>query len=235
MVKLPRKFLNWNYFPRRKLIQNILENKIENPAKFFLEFTRHNPTLCTAAEVNGKIIVNGKIVGIGYVPLKERIPECLRIFREHIKISDEKYEKVKGDRKELQKLYREHADRGLRLLLDHIYVSEDKAFETIDFEKMATIELAKRLPQSSKHTWDLIQKNKYVCLVFFQPPSISYEIRGVAEIREEGDYHEIVNLIHDCYHYTPPDARKDRPVYLINVLEVYDNSASPSGFGTKIA
>jgi len=235
MVKLPEKFLEWNYFARRKIVQEILEKRIKDPTKFFLEFTRHNPALCTAAEENGRIVVNGKIVGIGYIPKKEYLKNYIEIFEKHIENSDKIFEKIKNNNIKLKELYDQHAKRGLKLLLEYMYLKREEALEKINFEKLATIELAKRIPYSSKHTWNLIQKNRYVCLLFFQPPAISFEIKGYATIYENGDYHKLVNLIHDCYHYTPPEKRKNRPVYIIDVLEVYDNSATKSGFGTKIA
>ncbi len=235
MVRLPDKFLEWNYYPRRKLVQDMAENKIKDPTKFFLEFTRHNPALCTAAEENGEIVVNGKIVGIGYVPRKEKLHEYISVFENHLLESDKEYEKIKHNKTKLNNLYEAHARRGLELLLKYMYLPREKAINYIDFEKLATVELAKRIPHSSKHTWKLIQKNKNVCLLFFQPPAISFEVKGKVDIYENGDYHKLVNLIHDCYHYTPPERRIDRPVYIINIKEVYDNSATRSGFGTRIA
>jgi len=45
----------------------------------------------------------------------------------------------------------------------------------------------------------------------------------------------VVNLVHDAFHYTPPERRSLRPAYIFNVEEVYDNSATPGGFGRKLA
>ncbi len=236
MVKLPDRFLEWNYYARRRLLERLLRGERVDSAKLFLEFTRHNPVLCTAApRADGTVEVNGKVVGVGYVVRKERISETIEAFREHIRATDEKYEEAKDDPEKLRELRREHSLRGLRLLLRYVYLPKREAEKVIDFERLATIELAKRLPWSSKHTWRIVQKNKHACLVFFQPPSVSFEVRGILTIHDGDEYHELVTLIHDAYHYTPPEHRAGRPVYILNVTEVYDNSPSRSGFGTRLA
>ncbi|RLE73367.1 MAG: hypothetical protein DRJ37_00375 [Thermoprotei archaeon] len=235
MAILPEEFLNWNYYARRRLLEKVLKSEIRGGPEFFLEFTRHNPVLCTAAvDEHGVVEVNGKVVGVGYVVKEEYLKEHTRIFEKHLKETGERYEEVKHDETALKQLYREHAERGLNLLLKYIYLEPGKTVEVMDFEKLSSIELAKRLPHSSKHTWNLLQRNRNACLVFFQPPSISYEIKVRVSIHLDDLYHCFVTLIHDAYHYTPPQHREDRPVYIFHVLEVYDNSPTASGFGRRI-
>lgn len=236
MVALPPRFLEWNYYPRRRLLERILGGEGMDRRQFFLEFMRHNPVLCTAApREGGAIDVNGKVVGIGYLPKEHLLGKYLEVFGEHLLETDERYEKVKNSEKEVRKLYEEHARRGLRLLLEHMYLDRGRAEELMDFEKLATIELALRVPHSSKHTWSLLQKNPRACLVFFQPPGVSFEIRGFITVHRGDVYHRFVNAVHDAYHYTPPQRRGNRPVYVFHVEEVYDNSPSPGGFGRKLA
>ncbi|MCD6368319.1 MAG: hypothetical protein J7L38_00810 [Thermoproteales archaeon] len=235
MVLLPREFLEWNYFARRKLLEETLLGGIKDVNRFFLEFTRHNPVLCTAAiGEDGVIEVNGKVVGIGYVVKEKYLGEVIREFEEHLRATDEKYVECRGDKVKLNELYKEHSRRGLKLLLKNIYLEREKAEEKMDFEKLATIELALRIPHSSKHTWNLVKKSSKACLVFFQPPSVSFEIKGEISIHLDDKYHKYVNLVHDAYHYTPPEKRGNRPVYIFHVSEIYDNSPTPRGFGRKI-
>ncbi len=235
MAVLPEEFLNWNYYARRRLLEKILKGEIKGGPEFFLEFTRHNPVLCTAAvDERGGVEVNGKVIGVGYIVKEEYLKEYAEVFEEHLKKTDEKYEKIRHDKTALNQLYREHAKRGLKLLLKYIYLERRKAVEVMDFKKLSSIELAKRLPHSSKHTWNLLQRNKNACLVYFQPPSISYEIRVKVSVHLDDLYHRFVTLIHDAYHYTPPEYRENRPVYIFHVLEVYDNSPNTSGFGRRI-
>ncbi len=236
MARLPEKFLEWNYYSRRRLIKQVLEGKIKDTARFFLEFTRHNPVLCTAAQrEDGLIEVNGKVVGIGYVVKEKYLGEKIRVFKEHIALSDAQYSEVKDNRDALRKLFEEHSRRGLRLLLEHIYLEPEEAENVVDFEKLTTIELAARIPHSSKHTWSIVQRNKTACIVFFQPPSTSFELKGRLTIHLDDRYHSFVTLIHDSYHYTPPERRGGRPVYIFHVEEVYDNSPTPQGYGRKLA
>jgi len=235
MAKLPEEFLKWNYYSRRRLIKMLINGWKGDPTRLFVEFTRHNPVLCTAALTDeGLVEVNGKVVGLGYVAKENKITDLIKVFEEHIKMSDEKFEEVKDDKEELEKLYEEHSIRGAKLLLQYIYLEEGEAEKVIDFEKLATVELAKRLPWSSKHTWKLVQRNKRACLVFYQPPAVSYEIRGTITIHINDTYHKFVTLVHDTYHYTPPYAREDRPVYILHVEEVYNNSPTRRGFGTRL-
>jgi len=106
----------------------------------------------------------------------------------------------------------------------------------VDFGKMSTIELALSRPHSSKHTWQIVQHNLSACLLFYQPPSISFEVRGKIEIHENDSYSTFVNLVHDSFHYTrSKETRKNRPVYIVTVDEVYDNGPSPTQFGKRIA
>jgi len=235
MTKLPKEFLKWNYYSRRKLLEELLEGEISAGPKLFLEFTRHTPILCTAAVNNqGEIEVNGKVVGVGYVLKREYLNDAIREFKKHVSASDEVYRKVKNDPTQVRSLREKHAMKGVKLLLKYIYLEELEAEKRVDFEKLTTIEMAKRLPNSSKHTWNILQRSRKACLVFYQPPAISYELRGYITIHTNDEYHEFVNLVHDAYHYTPPEKRSDRPVYLFHVDEVYDNSATQAGFGRKI-
>jgi len=230
MVALPPRFLEWNYYPRRRLIEEMLTGEARvSPEKLALEFTRHNPVLVTAAPVEGGLRVNGKVVGCGYVVKPGYIGETVKAFEEHIAVSDEAYEAARGDREALRRLYMEHASRGARLLLRHIYLPRGEAEERVDFEKLATVELA------MKETWRLVQRSRAASLVFFQPPTVSFEVKGEISVHVGDDYHRLVTLIHDAYHYTPPERRGGRPVYLLHVGEVYDKSVTPGGFGRRIA
>jgi len=233
MVKLPREFLEWNYFARRELLLKLSSGGFEDPKLLFIEFTRHNPVLCTAAVSDeGAVEVNGKVIGVGYVLKPEYIPEAAKRLEEHLKATDEA---IAAGSRSREEVVREHAVRGLKLLLELVYLEPEAAEERVDFENLASAELALRIPHSSKHTWSIIQRSRKACLVFYQPPSTSFEVRCNVTIHDGDAYHWFVNLVHDAYHYTPPERRGGRPVYLFHVEEVYDNSASPKGFGRRLA
>jgi hypothetical protein len=219
------------------MIGSLLKRKHEgNMNLFFLESTRHTPALCTAyVKPDGSIYVNAKIVGIGYV-LKERfLPEATEALQRHIRLGDELFSKAQTS-EEKRKATSEYQKKGVLLLLKYLYLEEKEAERKVDFTKLSTMELAKNKPYSSRHTWTIVQKNKTACLLFYRPPNISFELHGWVDIHEKGVYHEFVKVVHDAFHYVPPEKRrKERPVYIFNVEEVYDNSPTPQGYGTKIA
>jgi hypothetical protein len=237
VVELPEIFLHWNYFPRRTSALNFLEGKHGgDAAKFFLESTRHTPALCTAFQKpDGTISVNAKIVGVGYVPKKEFINKAIEDFKRHLQKGDIDLSEAK-ERKEREIALAEYRKNAMRLFLKHLYLSPEEARIRMDFTKLSTIELALSKPNSSKHTWSILQENKTACLLFYRPPHISFEIRGQIDIYEEGLYHDFVRLVHDAFHYAPPEKRRiRRPVYIFNVEEMYDNSPTPKAFGVRIA
>ena len=47
-------------------------------------------------------------------------------------------------------------------------------------------------------------------------------------------YQQMINAQHDVYHHPNKSIWLDRPAYLFHIEEVYDNSATRDGFGTKM-
>jgi len=43
-----------------------------------------------------------------------------------------------------------------------------------------------------------------------------------------------MNAQHDVYHQPHPERWESRPAYLFHIEKVFDNSASPQGFGRQI-
>jgi len=237
VVELPQKFLSWNYFGRRKAAKAFVEGRHSRDMNlFFLESTRHNPALCTALQKpDGAVFINAKIVGVGYVLKEDYLPEATRAFHQHLESGDKLFSTAQTEA-EKKKAAEKYQRNGMLTLLEHLYLEPEEARRRVDFTKMSTLELAKNKPQSSKHTWEIVQKSRTACLLFYRPPNLSFELRGWLDIHESGSYHEFVNAVHDVFHYVPPKRRKvSRPVYIFNVEEVYDNSPSPEAFGTKIA
>lgn len=237
VVELPSQFLRWNYFSRLESIKAFIEGKHERDMNlFFLEGTRHNPALCTAfVKPDDTIYVNAKIVGAGYVLKEKFLSEATNSLSQHIKLGDKLFFKAQTN-KEKREATREYPRSGMLLLLKHLYFEPEKARHRVDFTKMSTMELAKTKQHSSKHTWMIVQKNQTACLLFYRLPNLSYELHGWLSVHKNGVYHEFVNTVHDIFHYVPPEKRQiKRPVYVFNVEEVYDNSPTPEGYGTKIA
>ena len=149
----------------------------------------------------GSAGLNGSIKGIGFIHREEYLKDTLRKLRE-----------------ELQRPY--DPERALDFLLNEIYVKD-----RIDFSKLVSIELAKR------HTWENLTKGeKEATILFFTPPSISYEVRCEVEIHESGPVWEFVNAVHDVFHRpTKPRDWGKTPVYLFKIREIYDNGERAMG------
>ncbi|NMA61427.1 MAG: hypothetical protein GX956_06060 [Firmicutes bacterium] len=182
--------------------------------KVFLSFCSHNPTFIS----HGPAGLNGSIKGIGFIPKDEYLEEVLEAYIEHIDAYD-------GDD-------RAHSQRGLKLLVEQMYHPD--VHHRIDFTRVASLEMAK------KHTWENLQVNPEATLLFYQPPAISYEVRGKMDIYDEVEsgkpeiYQRFVNAQHDVYHRPDKSRWLKYPAYVFNIEEIYDNSVSRDGFGTKM-
>ena len=172
----------------------------------FLGFTRHTPTVIST----GSAGLNGSVKGVGFVPSPPHLGTLLEKYLEHI---DSGWSE-------------DYSARGLEMLGETIYGPSGE--EMVDFTKLATLELAKG------HTWQNFKENRRASIVFYEPPVISFEVRAAVEIHEEGLYHEFVNAQHDVYHKPNRAGWTDRPAYVFNIQEIYDNSATNEGFGKLV-
>jgi hypothetical protein len=238
VVELPKQFLKWNYHPRRDSAKQFLEGKHErNMDKFFLDSTRHNPALCTAmSRPDGSIFVNAKIVGVGYVLKETHLPAATEAFKQHLEKGDKLFTEAGTDKKKIDEAMRQYQREAMFLLMEYLYPAKEEDHTLVDFTKLSTMELAKNKPWSSKHTWNIVQNNRTACMLFYRPPNITFELHGTLDIHTNGSYYEFVNAVHDAFHYVPPEKRRtERPVYIFNIEEVYDNAPTPNAYGTKIA
>lgn len=204
---IPDAFLRWAYQERAALVRRQAMGERVPPHEIFLGFTRHNPAIVSY----GPAGLNASIKGVGYIPKPEYVQETLDAYLEHI---------GRGWRDG-------YSNEGLQLLMRFLY--GEGCQERIDFFRLGSLELAK------DHTWDNLRANPIVTMLFYQPPAVSFEVRGRAEIHEEGSiYHRLINAQHDIYHQPHPERWPKRPAYLLLIEEIYDNSVSPEGFGRRI-
>ena len=145
--------------------------------------------------------LNGSIKGVGFIHRQEILSDTLEKMREELR---SEYNPMKAG----------------RFLLNEIYVREK-----IDFTKIVSLELAR------KHTWkNLTEGEKKATILFFTPPSTSYEVRCDVEIHTSGDIWEYANSLHDIFHR--PENGRDwtrTPAYLFKIKEIYDNSEDKMG------
>ncbi|NJE10715.1 hypothetical protein [Thermococcus sp. MAR1] len=144
---------------------------------------------------------NGSIKGVGFIHREELLAETIEKMKE-----------------ELRRPY--NPLNAGRFLLEEIYVKE-----RIDFTKLVSLELAR------KHTWkNLTEGRKEATVLFFTPPSTSYEVRCDVEIHEDGPVWEYANALHDIFHRPKKPRDWSRtPAYLFKIREIYDNGEDKMG------
>ncbi len=204
-----KSFFEWSYGTRANMVKRIQAGQEVSREQMFLSFTSHNPAMIS----HGPAGLNASIKGVGYVPKPEYLDETLQAYLEHIRTYDPED--------------KSYSQRGLELLIKHLYSAE--AEQRIDFGIIVSIEMAK------KHSWENYQVNPEATLIYYQPPVISYELRGKMAIHEEGIYQQFINAQHDVYHAPNIERWKTRPAYVFTIEEIYDNSVSREGFGQKMA
>lgn len=242
MTMMPDAFLNYAYFWRRKWAIEMTELQgPPNPHKMLVDTTRILPSICTSVrQDDGSIITNAKVIGAGFVPQKDHMIKVTKIFKDHINkegmsadntVAFGRHElQTKEDRQKM----REFQKKSLKILIENLYFEKEEAPQKIDFSKLCTIELAKQYPGKPAHTWNYVQTNKKGTLLYFTPPVLSFEIRCNMEIHTEGPYFDFIHAVHDAYFGEDP-SETELPAYIFNVEEVYDNSATPQGYGKQIA
>lgn len=201
-------FFNWSYGTRAKTVRQIFAGEQISPEKMFLSFTSHNPAMVSS----GPAGLNASVKGVGYVPKPEYLEETLEAYLNHIESYDPE-----------DKTY---SQRGLELLIKYLYSEE--AEQRVDFSIIVSIEMAK------KHSWENYQVNPEATLIYYQPPVISYELRGKMAIHHDGIYQRFINAQHDVYHAPNVQRWATRPAYVFTIEEIYDNSVSKEGFGQKM-
>lgn len=204
-----KSFFDWAYQTRANTVRKIYEGEELSREKMFLSFTSHNPAMVS----NGPAGLNAAIKGVGFVPKPEYLEETLAAYLEHIKTYDP--EDQKG-----------YSQRGLEVLMKYLYSEE--ATPRIDLERIVSIEMAKR------HSWENYKVNPEATLIYYQPPVISYELRGKMAIHEDGIYQQFINAQHDVYHAPNVERWKTRPAYVFTIEEIYDNGVSKEGFGKQM-
>lgn len=203
MIDLSNSFLKWAFEGRRQLLFDIDQGKVDDENSMFIEFTRHTPVMIT----NGPSGLNGSVKGFGFVPLKDHLKETTRCLLDVIEKGEQASDKER-----------------LKALIEIVY--SDTAAKKLDFSKFVSLELAK------KHTWDnVISGNNCCTLVYYQPPMISFEVRGRVEIHQDDDFSLFANAVHDIYHSKNTNVA-NKPAYIFNIEEIFDNSVR--GFGKKI-
>jgi hypothetical protein len=213
-MKSAESFFKWAFDTRAQSVLKLYRGEMVSPEKMFLSFCSHDPAFVS----NGPAGLNASIKGIGFLPKDEYLEETLEAYIKHIKTYDP------SDK--------EYSSRGLKLLVDYMYGEDVR--DHIDFTKVGSLELAK------KHSYANYQVNPQATLIFYQPPAISYELRGKMEIYDETVsgkreiYQQFINAQHDVYHSPDMTRWLTRPAYIFHIEEIFDNCVTKDGFGEKM-
>ncbi|NLX82428.1 MAG: hypothetical protein GXZ04_01215 [Clostridiales bacterium] len=213
-MKTAEGFFKWAFDTRASTVLRLQQGEKMPPEKVFLSFCSHNPAFVS----DGPAGLNASIKGIGFLPKDEYLEETLEAYLEHIRSY------TPGDK--------EYSNRGLEVLVKWMY--GEKAQGRIDFSRVGSLELAKR------HSYDNYKVNPKATLLFYEPPAISFELRGQMEIHDENDtgkreiYQQFINAQHDVYHHPDTSRWLTRPAYIFRIKEVFDNSVSKTGFGQQM-
>ena len=216
MSRTAESFFNWAFTTRAKTVMRLAGGEEIPPEKIFLSFCSHDPAFVS----HGPAGLNASIKGIGFLPKDEYLEEALEAYLKHIDGYDPD-----------DKTY---SDRGLQVLIKYLYGEE--ARERVNFTQFGTLEMAK------DHSYRNYKADPTATVLFFQPPAVSYELRGKIDIHDETEsgkreiYQQFINAQHDVYHAPAKDRANwlKRPAYIFRIEEVYDNSATKDGFGTKL-
>ncbi len=213
-MKTAEKFFNWAFTTRANTVLKLYNGEELSKEKIFLSFCSHTPALVS----NGPAGLNASIKGVGFMPKPEYLEETLNAYLEHIKSY------TPGDK--------DYSKRGLALLVKWMYGEDVR--HRIDFTRIGSLEMAK------KHSFENYKANPEATIIYYQPPMVSYELRGKMSIYDELDsgqrelYQQFLNAQHDVYH-TPDMSRwLNYPAYVFDIEEIYDNSANRDAFGTKL-
>jgi hypothetical protein len=216
MSRTAEAFFDWAYTTRANTVLRLAGGEKISPEKIFLSFCSHDPAFVS----DGPAGLNASIKGIGFLPKDEYLEETLAAYLTHIDTYDPE-----------DKTY---SDRGLQVLIKYLYGEEARS--RVCFAKFGTLEMAKN------HSYINYKADPTATVLFYQPPAVSYELRGKIEIYDETEsgkreiFQQLINAQHDVYH-TPAADRTNwlkRPAYLFRIAEVFDNSATREGFGVKL-
>ncbi|MRR10712.1 hypothetical protein EG831_11715 [bacterium] len=205
--RLSDKFMQWNFRERLKTIEVLKQGGMPSFAG------PHSGMVASHGfrRDDGRFAINNAVKGMGFLPVKQHLPELLAEIRAAADSSEE-YKFAW-----LTRLYTERRD-------------------WLDDTKLASLELY-ATPQFATHTFLNQMTDPGVSIVFLD--MLSFEVRAVTQLidprdpglsgddRQVADY---VNGIHDFFHGAAP-----RPsiVAVYHVVELYDNSPG-RGRGVRV-
>jgi hypothetical protein len=222
MTRLSDDFLSYFYYGvREDYLERIKGEKLPL-SEVFMGLTRNNPAV-VSCDKNGK--PNGSIKSVGFYLKDNFLEEAIRDYDNYLSWRFEEIKKKMGrDYEGSGWLYSPHPDfivPGLKQSLKYLYLPKEEAEQKIDFEKLGTLE------GFFKKTWENVQENKKVAIVYYYPPGTHFQVNCTVEIQKSGLIREFINRSACVAHGENPAKWAKRPAYIFHVEEVIDKSIYP--------
>jgi len=222
MTRLSDDFLSYFYYGIREDYLERIKGEKAPLSEVFLGLTRNNPAVLTA-DKDGK--PNGSIKSVGFYLKDNFLEEAISDYDNYLSWRFEEIKKKMGrDYEGSGWLYSPHPDfivPGLKQSLKYLYLPKEEAEQKIDFEKLGTLE------GFFKKTWENVQENKKVAIVYYYPPGTHFQVNCTVEIQKSGLIREFINRSACVAHGENPAKWAKRPAYIFHVEEVIDKSIYP--------
>lgn len=229
MARLTDDFLYHFYYGVRDDYLEQVKGRERHLAEIFLGLTRMH-AFVTSCDKQGKPY--GSIKSIGYILKNDFLEEAMRDGDAFINWRWEKIKETRGSEYEGEaSLYSPDPDFIVPVIEQYLkwrYLAKEEAEVKMDFEKLCTLEAF------FKKTWENIQQNKNVALLFYYPPNIQFQVNCTVEILKTGPVWEFVNQASILRHgENPAKWKRKNPAYIFHVEEVIDKSIFPSTWKDK--
>jgi len=223
MARLTNDFLTHFYCGVREDYQERVKGGKKSLPEIFLGLTRNNPSVITC---NKNLLPNGAVKSVGYHLKEEFLEEGIKAYDNFLNWRWEKIKEIMGREYEGEGwLYSPHPDfivDSLKHSLQYIYLPKEEAEKKIDFEKLGTLE------GFYKKTWENIQQNKKVAIIYYYPPGTHFQVNCTVEIQKSGLLREFINRAACLAHGDNPAKWPKRTAYIFHVEEVIDKSIYPN-------
>jgi hypothetical protein len=223
MTRLTEDFLSYFYYGLQEDYTEITQGKQKPLSETFLGLTRNNPVMVTCDK---NLVPNGAVKSVGYILRETYLPEAIEAYDNFLNWRWGKIKEQMGAGYEGEGfVYSPHPDfivEGLKYSLKHVYFPKEKAEQRIDFERLGTLE------GFGKKTWENVQQNKKVAIVYYYPPGIHFQVNGTVEIQKSGLIRDFINRAACAAHGENPAKWPWRTAYIFHVEDVIDKSIYPT-------
>jgi hypothetical protein len=223
MTRLTEDFLSYFYYGLQKDYTEVTQGKKQELSEIFLGLTRNNPVMVTCDK---NLMPNGAVKSVGFILKDAYLQEATEAYDQFLNWRWEKIkEKMDPGYEGEGFVYSPNPEfivDGLKYSLKYVYFTKAEAEKRIDFEKLGTLE------GFGKKTWENVQQNKKVAIVYYYPPGIHFQVNCTVEIQKSGPVRELINRAACAAHGENPAKWPWRTAYIFHVEDVIDKSVYPS-------